>query len=72
MKENTIHQSRSTERRGTPEHISKLLLRTLERYTQMTGDERYMRLSERVHRLASQNSRQQETMGRYQKNGSNE
>lgn len=64
MKENTIYQSWSTERRGTPEHISELLLRTLERYTEMTGDERYMRLSERVHRLTTKNSRQQETMGR--------
>lgn len=57
MKENTIHQSRSTERCGTPEHISELLLRTLERYKEMTGDERYMRLSERIHRPPTQNSR---------------
>ena len=64
MKENIIHKSWSTERCGTPEHISELLMRALERYTEMTGDERYMRLSERVHRLTAKNSGQQETMGR--------
>ena len=50
MKENIIYQSGSTERYSTPKHISELLGEALERYYQATGNERYMRLSERIHR----------------------
>lgn len=55
MKENIIHQPGSTERYSTPKHISELLWEALERYYKATGDERYMRLSERIHRPTTDN-----------------